>query len=450
MPNPVGSIGLVLALAACSTTPERSRAPTTSPPGPARRAHTLKSPLRAELLRTLPPTVASPMWDQLVNLGDWDGDGRADLAVSAWIRRDRSKDLMILSPSRGAVLAELPPAGGSSPESRRKIAAPGDVNGDGNADVAVLTSFVLVGGEWHSQLEAWGTASARPLWSVAIEDPPECRGAALAVVGDVDRDGVLDLGVGFPPWSNAPVVGHVQLRSGRDGHELLSFSGVETPWKFGLELARAADADGDGIEDVAVFEDYRDGFSNEVSSQDPLPRLEIVSSRTGRSIRRDQRESARRFSSWRARHIRSGADVDGDGWNDIAIRSLQNEEAVEVLSGKDGRVLHAVTPHLDPNGREEWWFPSDVSIADDVDGDGVLDLLLGHDEVGSDMGADYGAIYLQSTRTNELLLAVWGTVDDVDLGAAIAWLGDTDADGCPEFAALTTDGVRVWAVRGSN
>jgi hypothetical protein len=153
-------------------------------------------------------------------------------------------------------------------------------------------------------------------------------------------------------------------------------------------------------------------------------------------------------SSQMRHHLRGGADVDGDGVIDLVVRTVRREQIniVDVISGKSRDVIAQLTAHPDPNGREEWWFPSEIAVADDFDGDGLRDVLLGHDEVGTEQGLDYGAIYLHSTRTNQRLMAVWGDTDDVKLGGAIAWLGDTDGDGLPEFAALSTRGIRVWAI----
>jgi hypothetical protein len=49
-------------------------------------------------------------------------------------------------------------------------------------------------------------------------------------------------------------------------------------------------------------------------------------------------------------------------------------------------------------------------------------------------------------RTDAPLLAVFGTERDIELCNSVAWLGPSRQDGRFEFAALSTDGVRVWVI----
>jgi hypothetical protein len=409
----------------------------------------LHPPFHSVLVRTIPLDMGSPEGSSIVRLGDWDGDGQADIAVSAAALRDRWGSVFVFSCSDGRTLicdskAELLP---EERRGMRVIAAAGDVDGDGLADLAILSSADNEEGKLAAELKVLGAQSNDPIWSKKMDVSHGCSPVCLATLADIDGDGVAELGVGMPPWNGADQLGYVEVRSGRDGHLVLRVSGTHPGYKFGWEIARVDDEDGDGIEDLAILEPFHDWFTNILRSDDPGPQIEVHSSATGKLIREIESDTHESCSAT-PHLLRGGTDVDGDGVKDISLRSLRDDDTVDLLSGKSSRVLARLTSHPDPQGRTDWWFPSDMDFAPDVDGDGWKDMLLGQAGVGTDMGADYGAIYLQSTRTNELLLAVWGTEHDVELGQCIAWLGAVDDSRRPEFAALAVDGVRIWAIEG--
>ena len=67
----------------------------------------------------------------------------------------------------------------------------------------------------------------------------------LSVVGDVNGDGMPD--VYASDWSNAakgPSTGRVYVRSGVDGHSLLTLTGETAGEGFGIGVARGATSTG--------------------------------------------------------------------------------------------------------------------------------------------------------------------------------------------------------------
>jgi hypothetical protein len=75
----------------------------------------------------------------------------------------------------------------------------------------------------------------------------------LSVLGDVDGDGLPD--VYASDWSNAakgPSTGRVYIHSGKDGHQLFTFTGETASDGFGTSPSVAGDVDGDGHADAIV------------------------------------------------------------------------------------------------------------------------------------------------------------------------------------------------------
>ncbi|MBL8857133.1 MAG: FG-GAP repeat protein [Planctomycetes bacterium] len=463
------AIPIIFLAAACST-PERPLQVqmatqiegSTSPSLPAR--------FRSRLLRTLPPYQQHWTVEHIESVGDWDGDGIVDLAVSNSDSANKdtrgnpygAAGVLILSSRDGRQVAALlgAPEIVHSPTLWRwekRFTTLGDIDSDKRSDVALLSSGIRADGTRGAVLCAFGNGRPDPIWKQDITVPNGCMPFTLQRVGDLDRDGIRDLAIGVPPYDGGPsppawtdAAGFVEVRSGKDGHALWQLRG-EIGMRTGWQMARHADVDGDGIEELAVLVIARDPSDSGVGSNERQPRVDILRGSTGetlRSIPGAPDPSWTRRESMVPFQLVGGEDIDGDGFSDLTIRTLRTGEpnVLDVLSGRDDSVLARMTAHPDPNGREDGWFPSAVAIGSDVDGDGWRDLLLGHDEVGNEQGYDWGAIYVQSARTNALLAAVWGTQEDSKLGDAIAWLGDTDGDGAPEFAAPTTQGIKIWAI----
>lgn len=130
-------------------------------------------------------------------------------------------------------------------------------------------------------------------------------------------------------------------------------------------------------------------------------------------------------------------DINEDGVSDILV-GARGENIGEVVgagrayifSGKTGKVVHTLAS---PNNGGE--FGHSVAEVEDIDGDGVSDLLIGapYENPG---GIDQaGRVYLYSGDTGELLKAFTSlqAEEQGHFGCSVAGVGDTNGDGAPDF-----------------
>jgi hypothetical protein len=149
-----------------------------------------------------------------------------------------------------AAQTELYALDGAAPGDRfgSAVCAAGDVDGDGFGDLAVGAPYhdsgapdggrvVVISGRTRQTIRSWIGSVANGRF-----------GAALAACGDLDGDGAADLAVGAPGLFGGPN-GHVQVVSGATGAVLRSWAGAPG---FGSAVAAGADASGDGVADLLV------------------------------------------------------------------------------------------------------------------------------------------------------------------------------------------------------
>jgi len=438
----------------------------------------------------------------VATIGDLDGDGIPEYAVGSdsapgpfgtprgrvWIffpRADRSiRRYRKISLNEGDFGDH--PAGD---EFASALAGLGDLDGDGVPDLAVGAPRDPDGGTargavWILFLRTDGTVKRRQKISdleggfVGQLGNGDFFGSAVATLGDLDGDGIIDLAVGAPGDDARTSPGDVELgtvwilnmrtdgtvrRARKINERLGNFPfDLESFDNFGRSLCALGDWNGDGTPDLAVgsvFYSHQPAQfrSGSVYLLYLTPTSEVLDAR-------EINQLAGGFPGTQenrlgAQSIARVGDLDGDGTEDLAVGSVGvGAGRVQVLFlNPDGTVRDTLAIGDAPGGfgtpLVRAAFGSSIALLGDLDVDGHPELLVGGQTDPDDpVPFEYpvfggrGAIWTFSMTPDghsfgerkiggagEVIPN--GTLDPDDgFGAAAANLGDLDGDGRLELA----------------
>lgn len=281
------------------------------------------------------------------------------------------------------------------------VAAAGDVNADGYADLLVSYNQPTVySGFDGSILYAFvdGSATVRPL-----------DGA-----GDVNADGFDDIVIGHSQDSTHGIgAGRARVYSGMDGSVLYTWYGDPVAGYFGECVSRAGDVDGDGYDDVIVGAPEWNGPGNGYAR--------VFSGIDGSVLYTWYGDSP--LDSFGI-CVAGGGDIDGDGYADLIVGAMGDDDngpstgSVRVFSGVDGSTLFTIHGYAG-----SIWFGRSLANANDVNADGFSDFIVGWGG-GAQVftGPDGSLLYAEYE-------ADWGG----DFGHCVGGAGDVNGDGYADF-----------------
>lgn len=358
------------------------------------------------------------------------------------------------------------------------VAAAGDVNGDGLADVIVAAepwdesstafAFVIFGSSGEDGSSAATSLSAGSLGQrgFAIERAGTSRSArrvqvSVAAAGDLDGDGLDDVLVSDPAADplGSEDAGSVYIVFGRAGTEtvdlatdprVVEISGAEAGEGAGSAVAPAGDVDTDGIPDIAIGAPYGSsgtGRAYVVYGRRLGSDLDLALLGTDGYVIHGPRD--RKRFGW---SVAGAGDMNGDGSDDLVIgapgTSYQVRGQVYVVYGS-GEPLPISADELGSRGwRVEGLEQGDeagwaVASGSDFDGDGVPDVAIG--APGAEDERDYptgqafvvsGGTYVDGVflsapdaRVTQIQGAPW----HAELGRDLAFIPDGDGDGRSEL-----------------
>lgn len=272
--------------------------------------------------------------------------------------------------------------------------------------------------------------------AVLPEADHKMLGVSLTALGDVDGDEKPDFAVGDPAdpvggdWA-----GRVWIVSGAGFEALREIRGTREHVGLGATLAAQGDLDRDGVPDVLVGEQGKEGVgyaavgAYSLASGELLYRIEL---------RAPEPMCAPYNSSFSGPALAGIGDVDGDGVGDFAVGAAHESSrevdagCVQVCSGATGKQLFRVDG-LAARDR----LGVSVAAADDVDGDGVPDLVVGARPECVEEGESpqrLGYALVLSGKDGELLRKLTPKTGVRAFGSPVAGLGDLDGDGRPDVA----------------
>ena len=319
-------------------------------------------------------------------------------------------------------------------------------------------------------------------------EPYDGFGGSTVGIGDIDGDGIPDVAVGSYDSvrilllnDDGTVKSSTKIADGVGGlpdevlNERVDSLGLQVYDQFGASIAAIGDRNGDGIPDIAV--------GTPALSETPVPgSIYVLYLSNDGSVKEHRRisdgvgglpegtvESDFRFG----RAVVSLDDIDGDGFDDLAVSSGTYGPSLDVhvlRLNADGtvkansRIADGVGGLPAGSVSSQDGFGSSLASLGDIDGDGLTDLAVGAPRESNGGGYYAGAVHLLfldtdgSVKSNAKIadgtsgLAA-GTVSSRDnFGNAISFLPDRDGNGVPELvvgAKSAGDGtVHVLSLNG--
>lgn len=353
------------------------------------------------------PVTGGQFGFAVAGVPDVNGDGRDDVAASNPISDSdgltNNGRVQILSGSNGAVLLTV---NGTQAEERmgEALACPGDLNGDGIADLAVgsprynhVSGFTPLTDA--GRVRALNGATGAVLWNAFGEDSYAYLGDGVSSLGDWNASGSVDVlvearGEGF---ANSPVEnGYLTMRSGSSGGQLTKVSVIGS---FDGLAAGLGDTNGDGYPEAGFVRTSTFVTFGFPPTYDYTHYWRVLSGPTADMLYGETFSGP--FELDYPTAILPAGDVDRDDRQDFALvyNGLIINGRIEIHSGADQELL--------------WNELSGVSgltggHAGDVNGDGWPDLVLGHPFVDGSGGTDAGRVQVLDTLYNQADLGSGG------------------------------------------
>ncbi|NCQ59493.1 MAG: hypothetical protein GW913_02345 [Myxococcales bacterium] len=406
--------------------------------------------------------VSSATWQFLVSVADgtrltafgvhpdYDGDGSGDLVIGAPRVLDVVGRVYVYSgsstgPSASPSQILRAPDGGDFGVS---LAAAGDLNGDGLADLAVGAD--AVGGVTGAVYIYLGAPEGLPTTpSIVLTAPVGTRfGAAVSAAGDVNADGFGDLLASA--IGDSGDMGHVFLyRGAPSGLEGTPSRDLMGEPRFGATLAAAGDLNGDLFADIAIGTPNSSAMNGEVQV--------FYGGPTGIGATANVTLAAPVPTGQFGSAIAGAGDVNGDGFSELAVAAPNADGGrghVYVYRGDAAGLSTDAPTALSGLSSGSAFFGHGLAFMGDADRDGFDDLAIGA------FGVDgrSGRISIHRGSAAGIVTAAAARVDSAagsngDFGFVVAAAGDVDMSGRPDLvvgAPGVTDGVgRAYVYRGA-
>jgi hypothetical protein len=418
--------------------------------------------------------------------GDVNGDGRPDMVVGASFAnntRRGSGSAYVVFGQRASTVVDLAKLGGrgfridgadENDFAGEAVAGPGDVNGDGRADV-------LVGATQADNNDRQASGSAYVVFGKASTGTVDLAalggrgfridgaadsdfaGDSVAGAGDVNGDGRADVLVGAQGADHNSRLdsGSIYVVFGQEGSAVVDLAslggrgfridGAAADDGADSSVAGAGDVNADGRPDVLVGATQTDNHAREDSGSayvvfgQRAPAVVDLAALGARGFRID----GARAHDWAGGSVAGAGDVNGDKRADVLVGAHFADNNARDLSGSAYVVFgKASTGTVDLAALGRRGFRIDgaahdeagsVAGAGDVNGDGPADVLVGALWADNNARADSGSAYVvfgkASTGTVDLAalgprgFRIDGARSGDQAGGSVAGAGDVNRDG---------------------
>lgn len=402
--------------------------------------------------------------------GDVNGDGYSDVIVGARFYNSRQGAAFVYHGSASGLpaTANWTRLGYTiNTYFAHCVSTAGDVNGDGYSDVIVSAIYDgnLPSLDGRVFLYKGSSSGLSTTASQTLTGPHhnDLFGNTISLAGDVNGDGLSDIIVGAPHFTNSESIeGKAYVFKGENTAAGLNATPaweVESniaSTRFGSSVAGAGDVNGDGYSDIVVGSStYSNGQSNEGRVQ-----LFYGNSSGGSTTAAWSYESnyagAKLGSS-----VQTAGDVNGDGYADIIAGAPEYSNN----QTEEGRAYVFFGSSSGPGAGYDWtyednsanaWLGYSVCTAGDINGDGFSDVIIGVPIPIVGIGA---AFIFEGYAAGLASAADWtedNNQESSQLGYSVAIAGDVNGDGysdvivgAPFFDNGQTDEGRAYVYYGS-
>jgi hypothetical protein len=392
---------------------------------------------------------SAPIDSSWGSVPDVNGDGYSDVVVGALDLNANPRVGQVYVYLGGAQgVATIPAAtlddpGGEDALFGQSVVSAGDVNGDGYADVLVSAlSNSAPGATGQAYVYFGGPSGLGAVPGAALTEPALIRGYGVSVAsaGDVDGDGYSDVLVAAFCVDDCGAAAYLYLGSSTGPATTpattLDVFGPTIDTFSWLSIAGAGDVNGDGFADVVVGE----GHSTEQAGAGEVAIYEGSAaglSATSATVISSPVATPGAFGA----AVASAGDVDGDGLADVLVGAgngtIGTPGAYLYLGGVNGLVVPAATTFLAPYATRGF-FGDALSSAGDVNGDGFADVVVASPADAEGLGIAQtflgGSGGLIATQASTLADP---TTTDYQFGISVACAGDVNGDGFADVGVAT-------------
>lgn len=320
------------------------------------------------------------------------------------------------------------------------LSAIDDITGDGIADILASTPWENPDTSQLYAGRAYAFSGCDGSLIHEMASPTDTSsglfGMNITGISDIDGDTWPDIIVSahqenpFPQYLRS---GAVHLFSGISGNHIrwIISPNIALGSGFGHSIATISDLNDDGIEDIIIGAPYEDG---DVSSY--AGRAYVISGADDQTLLSllSPVEQLEELFGW---SVAALGDVNDDTIPDIIVGAPEISEdssiryaegSAYVFSGSNGQCIRTLTS---PNPQSEGHFGNRVKCCDDMDNDGVSDIIVCADSEDSGAGMTSGRLYIFSGATGSLIYTVISpnAESNSHFGIDAICTGNEDGDG---------------------